>query len=132
MDIALAAAGLLAVMTAWGTYLATIPRGTVPLRPWGAVILQLIGVGLAVGGLLENLRGGGSGAPAYVLAGFAIMMGSMFLILLSLAKTPNKELQAKVGEPLPGFSAQTSEGIAFSSASFGGKRVLLKFFRGGW
>ena len=58
MAIGASAAGFVAVMVAWGTYLATIPSGKVPARPVGWIILQLAGIAMAVSGVVWSFREG--------------------------------------------------------------------------
>jgi len=131
--IGTSAAGFVAVMAAWGTYLATIPSGRVPARPVGWIIVQLIGIGLAVSAILWSFRHGGSpGVAVIVPAAFALMMGLLFLWLLTQRKTPIGDLKVKVGDQLLAFAATTSDGTGFHTESLAGKRTLLKFFRGGW
>ena len=133
MAIALSAAGFSAVMGAWGTYLATIPSGKVPARPVGWIVLQLLGIGLAVSAIVLSFRDGGSpGVAVSVPAVFALIMGAFFLWLLTQRKTPIGDLKVKVGDKLLSFEATTSDGPAFHTESLAGKRTLLKFFRGGW
>lgn len=132
LDVGLASAGLVAVMVAWATYMATVPSGKVPVRPVGHVLLQLLGIGLAVGGLVTSLQADGLSVGVVVPAAIALMMGPLFLVLLALSKTPDNEIQIEVGKPLLPFSAKTSDGSAFDTSAFEGKRILLKFFRGGW
>jgi hypothetical protein len=131
--IALSAGGFLAVMVAWGTYLATIPSGRVPVRPVGWIILQLAGIAAAVSAVVWSIRSGGSpGLAVIVPAVLALMMGSTFFYLLSQRKTPIGDLKVKVGDKLLPFEATTSDGAGFHTDSLAGKRTLLKFFRGGW
>ncbi len=131
--VAFAAAGFMTVMLAWGTYLATIPGGTVPARPVGTIMLQLTGVGLAITGIAWGMREGGSPGVAVIApAAFALMMGPFFLFLLTQRKTPVGNIRVKVGDALPPFGTQASDGSAFHTESLAGRRVLLKFFRGGW
>ena len=131
--IGLSAAGFLMVMTAWVTYLATIPSGRVPARPVGAIILQLAGIVLAVSAVVWSFRDGGApGAAVIVPAVFALMMGPTFFYLLSLRKTPIGDLKVEVGDTLLPFEATASDGAVFTTDSLAGKRTLLKFFRGGW
>ena len=131
--IAASAAGFLAVMAAWGTYLATIPSGKVPARPVGSIILQLAGMVAAASAVVWSFRDGGSpGVAVVVPAVFALMMGSTFMYFLSLRKTPIGNLKVKVGEALLPFEATTSDGTRFRTDSLAGKRTILKFFRGGW
>lgn len=120
-------------MVAWGTYLATIPSGKVPVRPIGWIILQLTGIALAVSAVALSFRSGGPpGAAVLVPAVIEVMMGLTFFYLLSLRKTPLGDLKVKVGDKLPSFEVTTSDGARFHTDSLAGKHTLLKFFRGGW
>jgi hypothetical protein len=131
--IATSAAGFLAVIVAWGTYLATIPSGKVPARPVGWVILQLVGMAVSASAVVWSFREGGSpGVAVIVPAVFAVMMGSTFFYFLSQRKTPIGNLKVKVGDALLPFEVNTSDGAVFHTDSLAGKRTLLKFFRGGW
>jgi len=131
--IGMSLAGFAMVMIAWGTYLATIPSGKVPVRPVGAVVLQLAGVGLAIFAVVWSFRGGGAPGIAVILpAAFAVMMAAFFLYLFSLRRTPVGDLKVQVGDTLLAFEAMTADGDQFTSESLAGKRTLLKFFRGGW
>ena len=133
MAIATSAIGFVAVMVAWISYLATIPSGKVPARPVGSIILQLAGMVAAASAVVWSFRDGGSpGVAVVVPAVFALMMGSTFMYLLSLRKTPIGNLKIKVGEALLPFEATTSDGTRFRTDSLVGKRTILKFFRGGW
>ena len=132
-SFAASAAGFVAVMVAWGTYLATIPSGRVPVRPIGWIILQLTGIALAVSAVALSFRSGGPpGAAVLVPAVIAVMMGLTFFYLLSQRKTPLGDLKIKVGDNLPPFEVTASDGARFHTDSLAGKRTLLKFFRGGW
>ena len=123
----------MAVVVAWGTYLATIPSGKVPARPVGWIILQLTGIALAVAAVVWSFQSGGSpGAAVLVPAVVAVMMGLTFFYLLSQRKTPLGDLKVKVEDRLPPFEVATSDGARFHTDSLAGKRTLLKFFRGGW
>jgi len=83
--------------------------------------------------LVVGCEGSGSlGVTIVVPAGFALLMGPMFLWLLTQRKTPIGNLKVAVGDKLLGFEAMTSEGVSFHSDELAGKRTLLKFFRGGW
>ena len=131
--ISMSAAGFVVVIYTWGAYLATIPRGKVPVRPLGSIILQCVGIGLAVSAIVWSYQGSGSsGAAVIAPAAFALMMGTAFLWLLTQRKTPIGDLKVKVGDKLLAFEATTSEGAGFHTDELAGKRTLLKFFRGGW
>jgi hypothetical protein len=131
--VALSSGGALAVLVAWASYLSTIPRGKVPVRPVGHIALQVVGAGLAVTGLLLALRGGGF--PGVVVLGstsFAVMMAGTFLFLLSQRKTPVGKIRVAVGDTMLPFTARTAEDTQFHSDELAGRRILFKFFRGGW
>jgi len=129
MPILLAATGFVLVLIAWGTYMATIPKGTVPVRPVGALVLQLLGVSFGIAGLVVGPQ------PVFVvapLAGIAIAMGLFFPFLLTFRKTPVGDIRVSVGDRLLPFATADSAGADFHTDSLAGQRVLLKFFRGGW
>jgi hypothetical protein len=126
-------ASLALVFGTWVTYLAAIPLDKVAPRPVGSVALQCLGIMLAVAAILGRdqssvLSAAGVIIPAY----FSLVMGLLFLWLLSQRKTPVGDLKVRVGDTLLPFAAQTSEGARFHTDELAGKRVLLKFFRGGW
>lgn len=131
--VAISTAGFGAVLVAWGTYLATIPSGKVPVRPVGTIVLQLIGIGLGLTAVVWGFREGGvPGAAVIIPAILALMMGATFFYLLSQRKTPIGDLKVSVGDALLPFGATASDGGIFDTDSLPGKRTLLKFFRGGW
>ncbi len=131
--IGMSTAAFVVVMGTWGVYLASIPRGTVPVRPVGSVFMQCIGIVLAVSAIFSSYQGSEtSGAAVLVPAALALMMGLTFLWLLSQRKTPIGDLKVKVGDNLLSFESTTSEGIGFHSDELKGKRTLLKIFRGSW
>lgn len=131
--ILLAATGLACVGFSWATYLASIPKGTVPARPVRDILLQLGGAGLGIVAILLAMRDGkGPGVLVLVPAAPALLMGTGFLLLLSQRKTPVGDIQVKVGDKLLAFAARNSDGSPFHSDSLAGRRVLIKFFRGGW
>lgn len=133
LAIGSSAVGLVMVLTAWATYLATIPSGKVPARPVAGITLQVVGIILAISGVVWSFRDGESpGLAVIVPAILAVMMGSTFFYLLSQRKTPIGDLKVKVGDTLLPFEIATSEGVVFNTDSLEGKRTLLKFFRGGW
>lgn len=132
-SLGLAISGFVVVMGAWISYLSTIPKMKVPVKPTGALFLQSVGIGLGALSIVSGLQGDESYGPAaFVPALFAMMMGCTFLYFYSSRKTPIGDLKVKVGDKLLPFSATASDGTAFHSDELAGKRILLKFFRGGW
>ncbi len=126
-------ASFVVVMGTWISYLATVPRHKVPVKPVGSVILQCMGIGLAISAIIERDPGNTIfGAAAMIPALLALMMGLFFLWLLSIRKTPIGDLKVKVGDRLLPFKAFTSEGAEFHTDELSGKRTVVKFFRGGW
>ena len=133
MAVGMSVAGFVVVMGTWAAYLAKIPGGTVPRRPIGSIILQCVGIGLAVSAIVWSFQGSGKAGVAVIApAAFALMMGAAFLWLLTQRKTPIGDLKVEVGDKLLSFDATTSEGVTFHTDELAGKRTLLKFFRGGW
>jgi hypothetical protein len=131
--ISMSAAAFVAVMGTWGVYLASIPRGKVPVRPLGSVIMQFLGAGLAGLAIVWNYQGPEtSGAAVIVPAALALMMALTFLWLLTQRKTPIGDLRVKVGDSILSFKSTTSDGVGFHSDELMGKRTLLKIFRGSW
>ena len=131
--LGLSVAGFATVMGTWVVYLGGIPRGRVPVRPVGSVILQCMGIALAASAIVWGYLGSlSSGAAVIVPAVFALLLGPAFLWILTQRKTPIGELKVEVGDQLLAFGATTSEGAEFHSDELAGKRTLLKFFRGHW
>jgi len=129
----LAVAGVVVVMGTWISYVLTIPRNKVPVRPLGSIIMQCLGIGLAISAILGRDQNSGLAVMAVIIpAFFAMMMGLIFLWLLTQRKTPIGQIKVKIGDKLLPFEAATSEGAVFHSDELAGKRVLMKFFRGGW
>jgi len=105
----------------------------VPVNPTGSKVLQSIGIGLGGSAIILNFQGiESSGLVFLIPAVFAVLMGGGFFWLLAQRKTPVGDLKVKVGDKLFPFAATTSEGAKFHSDELVGKRILLKFFRGGW
>jgi len=120
------------VLGSWVAYMATVPSGKVPPKPWGHLAAQAIGGLMAVGGLAGALRGGGGLIAPALLSGTAVTMSGLFFFLYSQRSTPVGEIRVTVGDRLRPFTATTPDGRRFDSASLEGRRVLLKFFRGHW
>ena len=133
LSLGMATASLALVFGTWASYLAAIPLNKVAARPVGSVALQCLGIMLAVAAILGRdqsslLSAAGVLIPAY----FSLIMGLLFLWLLTQRKTPLGDLRVRVGDTLLPFEAQTSEGARCHRDELAGRRILLKFFRGGW
>lgn len=127
LALGLALLGLLLVVGGWTHYLTLIPQARVPKSP--ALHAVIMSAGLAAG--LASLVFASSIVP-WLLAPLTLASGGLFLWLLPQRHLPEGTLKVALGEPLPAFKAWDHTGNAFSSSSFAGKRVLLKFFRGHW
>jgi peroxiredoxin len=128
-----AIAGFTIVLASIILYFRTIPRGTVPKKIGGFATKLAVGVALSIVGVYLGITGtGSSGLLVYIPAGLGIMFGSFILWVLTQRKTPLGDVKVKVGDKILPFTAQNSQGTPFDSGELGGKRILLKFFRGGW
>ena len=125
--------GFVIVLVSIILYFRTIPRGTVPREIGGFATKLVVGVALSALGLYLGLTGEGSaGVLTYVPAVFGIFFGGFILWVLPQRKTPLGDIKVAEGDKLPAFTAATSQGALFDSSELDGKRILLKFFRGGW
>ena len=114
-------------------YFRTIPRGTVPEKVGG--FASRLGVGVAISAIAVYLGVTGDGRAGFLVylpAGLGLFFGLFILWVLTQRKTPLGDIKVKVGDEILPFSATTSDGTPFDSSELSGKRVLLKFFRGGW
>ena len=128
-----ALAGFAIVMTSLTLYFSTIPRGTVPVKVSGLTVKLILGVALALVGLFLGMTGAASaGALVYILSALTIFFGGFILWVLPQRHTPLGDIKVAVGDPILPFEALTITGAPFNSADLAGKRVLFKFFRGGW
>jgi len=133
LAVGMSAASFILVMGTWVKYFSTVPGGKVPARPIGSIIIQCLGIVLAVAANVWNYQSTRSFSIAVIVpAVLALMMGLFFLWLLTQRKTPIGDLKVKVGDTLLPFETKTSDGGKFHTDDLSGKRVLLKFFRGGW
>ena len=133
LALGMSAVGFMTVLGTWVIYLSTVPRGKVPRWPSGSIILQSIGIFLAISAIILGFQTGViSGVSASIPAAPTLLLGLLFLWLLTQRKTPIGNLKVKVGDRILPFEAVTSEGVAFHTNELAGKRVLLKFYRGGW
>lgn len=132
---ALSLAAFLIVLNTWVAYMARVPSGRVPARPWGSVALQISGIALGLAALavwMSQATSLSTSIAVWAMNPMAIVFGAFFLWLLTQRKTPVGDLRVEVGDTLLPFAATTSEGTLFHTREFEGQRVLLKFFRGGW
>ena len=114
-------------------YFRTIPRGTVPEKVGGFAAKLAVGVALSAFGVFLGLTGdGAAGLLVYLPAGLGLFFGLFILWVLTQRKTPLGDIKVKAGDDIPPFTAKTSAGAPFDSGELSGKRVLLKFYRGGW
>ncbi|TLP65930.1 redoxin domain-containing protein [Parasedimentitalea maritima] len=126
-------AGFALVMGTLTVYFAAIPRGTVPVKVNGLTLRLVFGVALAAAGIYLGLTGAGSaGGLVYIPAVLALLFGGFILWVLPQRHTPLGDIKVVVGDPIIPFKALTTDGTPFNSSELAGKRVLLKFFRGGW
>ena len=126
-------AGFAIVIGSLTAYFSTIPRGTVPVKIGGFATKLIIGVALAAGGMYLGLTGTASaGVLVYVPAVLALFFGGFILWVLPQRHTPIGDIKVAEGDQIIPFKALTTEGKPFDSSELAGKRVLFKFFRGGW
>ncbi len=124
----------LMVMSSWVYYFSTIPKMKVPVEPWGSVLIQLVGVGVAVHAISQLVKYPMEGVIilSFIPSIFALLMGLIFFWLLSMRKTPVGDLKVNVGDRILPFKTSDSDGFEFHTDQLAGKRILFKFFRGGW
>jgi hypothetical protein len=124
---------IVVVMGTWITYLRSILRMQVAVKPTSTLIFQSIGIGLGLLAIFYNIQYSEMFSKlVFIPAIFAIMFGSVFWLFYAQRKTPIGNLKVKVGDKLLPFTAATSDGRTFDSDELTGKRILLKFFRGAW
>jgi hypothetical protein len=104
-----------------------VPSGNVPARPIGSILTIVAGL-VASGGAI-------AAEPSVLVVSLAsptLIMGGLFLWLLTQRKTPVGNLAIAVGDSLPELEALTPDGMRFHSRELANRRILLKFFRGSW
>ena len=125
--------GFAVVLVSIILYFRTIPRGTVPEKVGGFAAKLATGVALSAFGVYLGLTGDGTaGLLVYLPAGLGLFFGLFILWVLTQRKTPLGNIKIKVGDNVLPFTARSSDGSPFDSSELSGKRVLLKFYRGGW
>ena len=114
-------------------YFRTIPRMDVPTNIGWLTLRLVIGVSLCAAVIaLDIVTDSNIGPLAYIPAVMGMAFGMLIIWVLSLRKTPLGNIKVKIGDTILPFTAQAVDGNHFDSSEFAGKRVLLKFFRGGW
>ena len=91
------------------------------------VACWLVGAALGVLALVQ-----GAGWIGGALAGIAAIAGTVFSALVYVSPQKVAADAIRVGERLRDFTALDENGNAFAIATFSGKPLLLKFFRGHW
>jgi len=125
--------GFLIVAIPLVLYFRTIPRGTVPKKMGGFLGILIAGVTLNVFAVFLGITGTGTAGPlVYIPAALGILLAAPIFFLFLQPKAPLGDIKVAVGDKVLPFSAKTWQGADFNSAEIGGKRVLLKFYRGGW
>ena len=130
--LALSAGSALLVLGIVVSYFSKVAEAKLSHKIGGWVVSLMVGLATAVASIVWGLQSGSLGAAVIAPASLAIALSSGMLYLFSLRKTPVGELKVKVGDKLLPFSATTSEGVAFQSEELADRRILFKFFRGGW
>lgn len=130
--IVLAAVSLLFVGTFVVIYFAKVAEAKISKKVGPLVFQMLLGLAMAVGAIVWAQQEGTLGAAVIAPSSLAIMFSTALLFFVSQRMTPVGDLKVKVGDRLLPFAATTSEGVAFQSEELADRRILLKFFRGGW
>ncbi len=115
------------VMGAAAAYWPQVKALRVPLRPVGYQAAMVLGMLLAIMGLVKD-----PGLLSGMAAALAILAGGSFLFVTLTSRLPDKLPSAGVGQPAPDFTARDADGKNFTLSSLKGRTVLLKFFRGYW
>ena len=133
INLLMSIGSFVAVIGTWILYLRTVSKVQVKVKPTGIIIAQWAGLILAVATAIATVSSEELASVAVLIpAAFAFVMSSAFLLFYAVRKLPVGDLKVKPGDTILPFSATTSEGVPFHSDELAGKRILLKFFRGGW
>lgn len=100
---------------------------SLPENRFGFVASTLIGVGLAIAGLIL-----GAGLAGAVLSTLSILLGGFFLFTVSISEQKGGSGKLQPGSSLLSFSTPDHLGNTFDSSALDGRPILLKFFRGHW
>ncbi|MGI2143807.1 peroxiredoxin family protein [Shewanella frigidimarina] len=133
MDLLTAITGLIITLMGTMFYFAKVKQRQTPKLPVLFFAALIVGSCFSLLALFFTFQSFSILSVAViVIAVMQLMMTALFYITFKQAKTPLGNLQVSVGDKLLEFEATTSEGTRFSSQSFKGQRVLLKFYRGAW
>lgn len=122
---------LLVVLTVF--YFRAIPRGTVSKKVGTFRTGLLTGAAFCLIGLVFGIAESTTmNAMTYVTAIVGLFVSVSMLWLLTQRRVPEGDLKIVVGDPLIAFDAKFSDGSAFNTNEFANRRILLKFYRGGW
>ncbi len=130
--IVLAAASLVFVGMVVVVYFAKVAAAKIAKSVGLLVFEFVLGLAMAAASIAWAHQHGALGAAVIAPASVAITLSTLMLFLISQRMTPVGDLKVKVGDRLLPFAATTSEGAAFQSEELADRRILLKFFRGGW
>ncbi len=130
--IGMSVGSLLVTMAVVANYFSKIAQAKIDNEVGGLVVQLALGLALAAASIVYALQKGALDTAVIAPATLATMLSSMLLYLLSQRKTPVGDLRVKVGDTLLAFEAKTSDGMRFHTSQFSDRRILLKFFRGGW
>jgi len=130
--IGMAASGLVVVTVTIVEYFRSIADAKVTAEIGGFVSRLLAGVGLATAAVVWAYQTQALEPAVISLAVMATMLASGIFWLLTQRKTPVGDIKVAVGDRLLPFEAVNADGTRFHSDDLAGKRVLFKFFRGGW
>ncbi|MBL4632367.1 MAG: hypothetical protein JKY56_00765 [Kofleriaceae bacterium] len=130
--IGIAVGSLLVTMAVVVTYFSKVAQAKIGNEIGGLVLQLALGLALAAVSIVYALQKGALDAAVIAPATLATMFSSMLLYLLSQRKTPVGDLKVKVGDTLLAFEAKTSDGMRFHTSELADRRILLRFFRGGW
>ncbi len=130
--IGLSAGSFVFVMAVVVNYFSKIADGKIRPEIGGFVVQIFLGLALVAAATVVAVQDGALGAAVIAPAAFATMLCLMLFYFLSIRKTPVGDLKVKVGDRLLAFEAKTSEALPFHTDELADRRILLKFFRGGW
>jgi len=122
--------GLAAVLlTAASAYIQyrQIKEVSVPLVPWGQVVLWLSGIACGLLAFLQGIH-----FLMTIPVTLAVVTNIFFLVVIATSKLPKVDPALEIGDRYIDFTATDSEGNSFTLSQLEGRPILLKFFRGHW